>query len=184
MNYRKLIETEGYKVLLTLPSYIVLQHPKTFHTMLFHQKPPVGDLGTMYRAMGDWKLPGLTSDPTVGIPAGMWREWMKVTRAGKKLGSMDDPSIEELPPSHPPPTPRVNARSYLDAVRTEMRDFVNNTAIVTGRTIPEQAMNQDPASIDIVLPRQPRLTAPRLWTNADIADLPTRRPTPPEERND
>lgn len=88
---------------------------------------------------------------------------MKVTKNGKKLGSMDDASIGEFPPSHPPPTPRVNARSG------------------TGRTIPEQAMNE--ASIAPMDNLINRITAERLWTNATFV-LPTPRLTPSEERND
>ncbi len=64
---------KGYKVILVLPSYEVLQDPKTFHTVVFcikqHSKGTI-----LEERVGQFVIPGLSNDPHVQLPAKMWQE--------------------------------------------------------------------------------------------------------------
>lgn len=68
---------EGYLPILTLSSYVVIQHPTSFHTAVWFKHRSGKQ---RYELVGQYLIPGLASDPEVRIPAGMWREWMKVTK--------------------------------------------------------------------------------------------------------
>ena len=123
-DYGELIRTEGYKVLLTLPSYVVIQHPKTFHTVLYACKRHPRSEEWVRKCLAQYTIPGLASDVNVSIPAGMWQEWVKKTKKPSvETGYVD---VENYPP--PPPTPsrtyRVNPASGV--VTQELYDRLRN----------------------------------------------------------
>jgi hypothetical protein len=73
----RLKDTKDYKSILTLPSYEVLEHPTTFHVVIVHKNKPKRDSPTTATIVGEAKLPGLSNDPDIAIPAGMFREVVK-----------------------------------------------------------------------------------------------------------
>ena len=79
-DYDNLIQKQRYKVLLTLPSYVVIQHPKTFHTVLYAYKRHPRTAEWVRKYLNQYSIPGLASDVNVSIPAGMWQEWVKKTK--------------------------------------------------------------------------------------------------------
>jgi hypothetical protein len=87
---------KGYNPILNLPSYVVLQHPNTFHTVFYEirmKKEP--------KVISQYNIPGLSNDPSVEIPSMMWKEWVAVT-GGKKQTRRDG--------DEGAPTPRRNAQ--------------------------------------------------------------------------
>lgn len=84
----------GYGVILKLPSYIVLQHPVTFDTVFFVNQKTFK--GTSVQFLAEYCIPGLSNDPDVVIPAGMWREIVKKL-VGNTLGDW-----EVRPPTRTP----------------------------------------------------------------------------------
>ena len=95
-SYNVLLGEGGYKVLFGLPSYRVLTHPKTFHTVLFHVKTNPRDGNSVYKSINQWNIPGLTSDPDITIPAGMWREWAKETVSSSRNRVVVEPPTPTL----------------------------------------------------------------------------------------
>jgi hypothetical protein len=73
----RLEDTKDYKSILTLPSYEVLEHPTTFHMVIVHKNKAKRDSPTTATIVGEAKLPGLSNDPDIAIPAGMFREVVK-----------------------------------------------------------------------------------------------------------
>lgn len=67
----------GYREIMNLPTYSVLQNPKTFHTVLFLCRKTKNDLP---KQIVQYIIPGLSDDPDVTIPSGMWNEIVKEVR--------------------------------------------------------------------------------------------------------
>lgn len=68
-------DLKGYRLVMTLPSFDVYEHPTTFHTYIIsHRKTKYMDK-LLVVAEGVW--PGLRDDLPVTIPAGMWREMVR-----------------------------------------------------------------------------------------------------------
>lgn len=97
-DYDNLIQKQRYKVLLTLPSYVVIQHPKTFHTVLYAYKRHPRTAEWVRKYLNQYSIPGLASDVNVSIPAGMWQEWVKKTKnSNTETGSVDNYLMPPLP---------------------------------------------------------------------------------------
>jgi hypothetical protein len=118
---------EGYEYILVLPSYVVIQHPTSFHTLIFYNNHTKnlrrGDnLNRML--IGQYQTPGLSSDPSITLPAGMWREWLKET--------------EKIVPSTPRRTVDWNQYIAQHAQQTAERlrrgPARNTTSWIAGRT--------------------------------------------------
>jgi hypothetical protein len=80
ISYKSVVNSGKYREILRLPTYQVWQNTETFHTVLFFlPKSRTKNLSEI-RAVWQYSIPGLTSDPDISIPAGMWREWVKGAR--------------------------------------------------------------------------------------------------------
>lgn len=117
-DYEQLVG-QGCKTILTLPSYLVLQHPKTFLTVLFfrNRKPSTKnpDQPNPLVALQSMTIPGLASDPPVTIPSGMWKEWVKEMTSKRSGGSL---SGNDAIPAPPPRENRVS-HNYAEELRAE-----------------------------------------------------------------
>ena len=112
-DYSNLILKEEYKVLLTLPSYVVIQHPKTFHTVLYACKRSPRTTEWVRKYLDQYNIPGLASDVNVSIPAGMWQEWLKKTKnSNAEPGYVDFGNY----PTPPPPQPTLAYQPVEDVV--------------------------------------------------------------------
>jgi len=82
---------EAYKTVLDLPSYMVLEDPKTFHTVVVYRKNSPRTGLNRYYQVAEAVLPGLKDDPDVMIPAGMLREL--VVRRNARGGANPAPRV-------------------------------------------------------------------------------------------
>lgn len=76
MKLISLTDLKGYTTILDLPSYYVMENKQTFHQYILSTKRLKDTFKRV--VVGEGRFPGLTSDPEVTIPAGMWRELMKL----------------------------------------------------------------------------------------------------------
>ena len=118
-DYDNLIQKQRYKVLLTLPSYVVIQHPKTFHTVLYAYKRHPRTAEWVRKYLNQYSIPGLASDVNVSIPAGMWQEWVKKTKnSNTETGSVDNYLI-------PPPPIAPQQERYVNETNGTTRTFIS-----------------------------------------------------------
>ena len=80
ISYKSVVDSGKYREILRLPTYQVWQNTETFHTVLFFLPKSRTKNPSEIRAVWQYSIPGLASDPDISIPAGMWREWVKGAR--------------------------------------------------------------------------------------------------------
>lgn len=80
ISYKSVVNSDKYREILRLPTYQVWQNTETFHTVLFFLPKSRTKNPSEIRAVWQYSIPGLASDPDISIPAGMWREWVKGAR--------------------------------------------------------------------------------------------------------
>ena len=131
-DYDNLIQKQRYKVLLTLPSYVVIQHPKTFHTVLYAYKRHPRTAEWVRKYLNQYSIPGLASDVNVSIPAGMWQEWVKKTKnSNTETGSVDNYLI--------PPSPAAQQERYVDeTTNVTTRTFISSPPFPSRWEIPNR----------------------------------------------
>lgn len=88
-----------YRTIFTLPSYTVMEHPTNFHVVLLQHRVIKGR--TLFKIVGQFNLPGLVEDPDVILPAGMFREVLKL-KTGAVLRNIRWDGPDNFPD---PPTP-------------------------------------------------------------------------------
>lgn len=81
MKTINLVDLAGYNKIFSVPSYDVMEHPETFHTMIVYHRR-VTRHPERVQVCAEGKLPGLKDDPALALPAGMLREIVK--KFGKK----------------------------------------------------------------------------------------------------
>lgn len=124
MRLINLSDLKGYTKILSLPSFFVME--KKFHQYIIHQR--VMKNRDLVEVVAEGRFPGLTTDPDVVIPAGMWRELLKVLKKSviQPQGLGDGPAqYDEMPP---PPPPRVNQWYERDPQRRVFVRMPDNLA--------------------------------------------------------
>jgi hypothetical protein len=121
-------ELAGYQTILKLPSYLVMEHPETFHTVVVYRKRTPNQVDRL-RVMGETVAPGLTSDPPISVPAGMLREIVNKVNSRQREEAWDNESM--------PPPPRMtsgrvtSAPDSLNALSDRINRIANQAATAT-----------------------------------------------------
>lgn len=190
-SYDRLV-ADGYEPVLNLPSYVVVQHPVSFHTVFFFRdrkrRPKAADRTTsaatyQMQYLSQISIPGLSSDPEVLLPAGMWREWITdtgkyrsgdeaprfrttVRRAGNSL--LDDLRQTAATTATAPTTPpRTQVRQLYDV--PPIQEYGEPRPAEEGRELRPEVATEDmsPAAVTQALEHTPYAVR---WGNA-LAEL-------------
>jgi hypothetical protein len=117
VSYEELVNSGKYQKILQLPSYVVWQNSEDFHTVLFFVPKTRSKTLKEPQMLGQYNIPGLSTDPDILIPSGMWREWLKGVKKTATSILDEVPNLQNrlnrLTLTNPPPTPPMTLTGDL-----------------------------------------------------------------------